>query len=325
MAVEYGTFVPQGWRMEMQHLQGGQSQWNALTASARALEDAGYDSLWLYDHFHTVPRPAMEPTFECWSTMAALSQVTSRVRLGQLVTCSAYRNPAYLAKLASCVDVMSGGRVDLGLGAGWKTEEFEAYEYPFAGIRERLDRMEDTARICRAMFNDEKATVEGVHHRVTDAINEPKPVQAGGPPIWIGTQGEKVGLRMVAEVADGWNHNRGPDEYERKREILAGHCRDRGRDPDSVRISVENTCVIYESEAELRDFAARWWPHYNEKQLTKFLANCWTGRAEDIAAEIRFFTERGASLVICWFQDLCDAGGEDSQARRFMREVVPLV
>ena len=107
----------------------------------QTLEKIGWDSLWLYDHFHTVPRTEIEPTFECWTTMAALAEATKKIRLGQLVTCSLYRNPGYLAKVSACVDVISGGRVDVGLGAGWKQDEFDAYEYPFPKIRERLDRM----------------------------------------------------------------------------------------------------------------------------------------------------------------------------------------
>ena len=131
---QFGTFAPQGWRLEMRHIEGAAQQWETCRGVARKLESLGYDSLWLYDHFHTVPKVEIEPTFECWTTMAALAEATSTIRLGQLVTCSLYRNPAYLAKLASCVDVISGGRVDVGIGAGWKEEEFDAYGYEFGTI-----------------------------------------------------------------------------------------------------------------------------------------------------------------------------------------------
>ena len=145
--LHFGTFAPQGWRLELREVRGGAEQWATMRRVAVVLEQLGFDSLWLYDHFHTTPRPEIEPTFECWTAMAALAEATSRVRLGQLVTCAQYRNPALLAKLASCVDVMSRGRVEVGLGAGWKQDEFDAYGYDFGSIRGRLDRMADTARI----------------------------------------------------------------------------------------------------------------------------------------------------------------------------------
>ena len=129
----------------------------------------------------------------------------------------------------------------MGLGAGWKEDEFTAYDYEFPAIRERLERLRETGKICRAMFTDERADFEGRYYRVSQAINEPKPIQTGGPPIWIGSQGEKVGLRIVAEVADGWNHNRGRGAFDRKLGLLHEHCRDLGRDPSTMRVSVERS------------------------------------------------------------------------------------
>jgi F420-dependent oxidoreductase-like protein len=322
--VQFGTFVPQGWRFDLQHVKGAANQWATVRRVASRLEDIGYDSLWLYDHFHTVPKTKIEPTFECWTTMAALAATTSRARLGQLVTCSLYRNPAYLAKVASCVDVISGGRVELGIGAGWKDDEFAAYGYEFPPIRERLDRMAETARIVKAMFTDERATVQGKHYAVRDAVNEPKPLQRPHPPIWIGTQGEKVGLRMVAELADGWNHNRGPEEFERKLAILHQHCERIGRDPKSVRVSYNATCAIYDSAAERRAYVQRYWPGTDADKVGAWLESSGNaGNAEKVANELRFYVDRGAESVILWFQDLADTGSGESMPERFMREVAP--
>jgi F420-dependent oxidoreductase-like protein len=321
--VQFGTFVPQGWRLEMRGIEGGAEQWATARRVARKLEEIGYDSLWLYDHFHTVPRTEIQPTFECWTTMAALAEATSRIRLGQLVTCSLYRNPAYLAKISACVDVISGGRVDVGIGAGWKQDEFDAYQYDFGTIRSRLDRMADTARILKAMWTEEKATVEGKYYSVTDAVNEPKPLQTPHPPLWIGAQGEKVALKIVAEQADGWNHNRGPEVFDHKLAVLAEHCKNAGRDPASVRVSAERTCAIFNNDAEREAHIARYWPGARPDRVNKFYAEHCVGTADEVTEELQFFVDHGAELIILWFQDLADVGSGDSQAERFMREIAP--
>src|SRR5262249_54781449 len=144
--VSLGTFAPQGWRLELREVRGAAAQWATLRRTACALERLGYDSLWLYDHFHTTPRAEIEPTFECWSTMAALAEATSTIRLGQLVTCALYRNPAYLAKVASCVDVISGGRGHGGLRGGWEQDEVDRYGYERGRIPHPPRRMARTAR-----------------------------------------------------------------------------------------------------------------------------------------------------------------------------------
>ncbi|MFQ5666113.1 MAG: TIGR03560 family F420-dependent LLM class oxidoreductase [Candidatus Binatia bacterium] len=321
--VQIGTFVPQGWRLELRGVDGGARQWAVLKNAAQRLEAVGYDSLWLYDHFHTVPRTEIQPTFECWTTMAALAEATSTIRLGQLVTCSLYRNPAYLAKISACVDVISGGRVDVGLGAGWKTDEFAAYGYEFPRIRGRLERMADTARILKAMWTEQRATVAGKYWSVQDAVNEPKPLQQPHPPLWIGAQGEKVALRMVAELADGWNYNRGPEGFDDKLRILHAHCKAVGRDPASMRISVERTCAIFATDAERLAYIQRYWPGANPERVSAFLAQGCVGTADEVTKELQFFIDRGADLIILWFQDLADAGSSVSQPQRFMREVAP--
>jgi len=321
--VRFGTFAPQGWRLEMRGIEGGSRQWATLRGVARHLEGLGYDSLWLYDHFHTVPRVEIEPTFECWTTMAALAEATTKIRLGQLVTCSPYRNPAYLAKISSCVDVISGGRVDVGIGAGWKQDEFDAYGYEFGTVRSRLDRMADTARILKAMWTEERATVEGIHWSVKDAVNEPKPLQNPHPPLWIGAQGEKVALRMVAEYADGWNHNRGPEVFDHKLAVLRDHCKRADRDPASVRISVERTCAIFENDDERNAYIERYWPGSRPERVNRFFAEHCVGTADEVTRELEFFVKHGAELIILWFQDLAHVGSGDSQAERFIHRVAP--
>jgi F420-dependent oxidoreductase-like protein len=322
--IRFGTFVPQGWRLDLQHVKGAAEQWATVRRAAATLEEIGYDSLWLYDHFHTFPKTKIEPTFECWTTMAALAAITNKARLGQLVTCSLYRNPAHLAKVVSCVDVISGGRVDVGIGAGWKEDEFAAYGYEFPPIRERLERMAETARVLKAMFTEEHATFAGKHYEIRDAVNEPKPLQRPHPPLWIGTQGEKVGLRMVAELADGWNHNRGREEFERKLPILRRHCERIGRDPKTVRISFEATCAIFENAAEKKAYIERYWPRADVDKIGAWLeSGAISGGLERVAQQLAYYVDQGVELIILWFQDLADVGSGESMAERFMQQVAP--
>ena len=131
MDINFGVFVPQGWKMELEGIPDPVDKWSKAVEIAQYAEAAGLDSLWVYDHFHTFPRKEIEATFEAWTMMAILAEITSTARLGQFVTCAQYRTPAYLAKIAACVDVASGGRLNLGLGSGWYEEEFNAYGYDY--------------------------------------------------------------------------------------------------------------------------------------------------------------------------------------------------
>src|SRR5712691_8781641 len=146
MALKFGLILPQGWRMDLVGIADPVEAYEAMTRVALEAEALNFHSIWLYDHFHTVPTPTQEVTFECWTSTAALARDTKRVRIGQLVTCNSYRNPALLAKMASTVDALSHGRLDFGIGAGWYEEEYAAYGYPFAGTHERLERLREAVR-----------------------------------------------------------------------------------------------------------------------------------------------------------------------------------
>jgi alkanesulfonate monooxygenase SsuD/methylene tetrahydromethanopterin reductase-like flavin-dependent oxidoreductase (luciferase family) len=184
--------------------------------------------------------------------------------------------------------------------------------------------MAETAKILKEMFTKERATFAGRYYQIADAVNEPKPLQKPHPPIWIGTQGEKVGLRMVAELADGWNHNRGPEEFEAKLAALAGHCRKIGRDPKSVRISFEAQCGIFYNDAERLAYVKKYWPGVDPDKILPWLAGgCVTGTPDEVAAKLRFYVERGAELIILWFQDLADYRSGSWMAERFISQVAP--
>src|SRR5437868_8403427 len=152
MAMDYGIVVPQGWRMDLADIADPVEAYEAMTRVAQEAEALGFHSIWLYDHFHTVPVPSQEVTFECWIGTAALARDTQRVRLGQMVTCNSYRNPALLAKMASCIDVLSHGRLIVGMGAGWYQHEYEAYGYEYGDMPERLRRLREAVQVLKAMW-----------------------------------------------------------------------------------------------------------------------------------------------------------------------------
>jgi F420-dependent oxidoreductase-like protein len=240
MAVKFGVLVPQGWHIDLESIVDPEDKAEAMIRVGVEAEKLGYDSIWLYDHFHTVPYATLETNFECWMSTAALARETSRVRIGQLVTCNSYRNPALLAKMASTVDVLSHGRLDFGIGAGWYEEEYLAYGYPYPDGPERLRMLGEALQIFHAMWTEPYATFEGKYYQVRGAINEPKGVQKPHIPIWVGGGGEKVTLKLVAKYADACNIGGiNPDVYRHKFDVVRQHCEDVGRDYNSIIKSAE--------------------------------------------------------------------------------------
>ncbi len=189
--MRFGLFIPQGWRLDLAGIDPA-DQWSVMHSVAEHA-DAGdtWESVWVYDHFHTIPKPTDESTHEAWTLMAALAASTSRVRLGQMCTCMAYRNPAYLAKVAATVDVISGGRVEMGIGAGWYENEWRAYGYGFPRAGIRLGMLDEGVQIMRQLWETGGATLDGEHYQVDRAICRPLPLQGGGPPLWIAGAGRR--------------------------------------------------------------------------------------------------------------------------------------
>src|SRR6267154_6526258 len=205
MSLKFGLSLPQGWTMDLASIKDPVEAYETMTDVARTADELGFESAWLVDHFHTIPRPAQEITFECWTTTAAIARDTKRLRIGQAVTCNGYRNPALLAKMASTVDVLSHGRLDLGIGAGWYEHEYRAYGYSYPETAERLKRLREGIQVILAMWTQEEATFEGTYYQVKGAINQPKGAQKPHIPLLIGGGGEKVTLRLVAQYADACN------------------------------------------------------------------------------------------------------------------------
>jgi F420-dependent oxidoreductase-like protein len=259
--MRFGMFVPQGWRMDLVGIEPPQ-QWEAMVNLAKHADDGDvFDSIWVYDHFHTVPQPSEEATHEAWTLMAAFGAATSRVRLGQMCTCMAYRNPAYLAKVAATVDVVSGGRVEMGIGAGWYEHEWRAYGYGFPKAGDRLGALREGVQVFRDMWTTGSATLDGQYYQVDGAICAPRPLQgtshpgseANGIPMWIAGGGEKVTLKIAAQYADYTNFDGAAEGFDHKSEVLRGHCEAIGRDFGSIVRSANYNVVIGETEADVED------------------------------------------------------------------------
>jgi F420-dependent oxidoreductase-like protein len=226
-----------------------------LTSLWRAIEDMGFDWISIWDHFYAADLAGGPECLEAVSAHAALACTTSRVRCGSLVYCVAYRHPAVLANAIATIDHLSGGRADLGLGAGWHQGEFEAYGIPFLPAGKRLDQLDEAVQCVRGLLRDETTTFTGEHFDLLDARCEPKPVQPALP-IWVGGGGERRTLRIAAQWADGWNVPFiGADEFARKRGVLHEHCAQVGRDPAEIRCAV-NVVLAWEEEELSASFGA---------------------------------------------------------------------
>jgi F420-dependent oxidoreductase-like protein len=314
--VLFGMFMPQGWKMELSSIDGAEAKWQKAVELALLAERLGYDSIWLYDHFHNVPKPAHEAVFECWTTMAAISQLTTRVRLGQMVGCNSYRNPALLAKITSTVDVISGGRLDWGIGAGWYENEYRGYGYEFARPKERIGMLRESVEIVKSMWTQAETTYDGDHYRLHRAQCDPKPLQQPMPPIWIGGGGEQLTLRVVANHADCSNFGGNPAEWAHKREVLKGHCAAVGRDEATIRKTWSPEVFIRSTEAEVDAAGSR---SFWGEPLESWRAGNLVGTPEEVSEKIRTYIDLGCTGFIPWASDYPDT----ETMELFATEVMP--
>jgi F420-dependent oxidoreductase-like protein len=235
--MQVGLMVPQGWKGEYDGWEAGDA-WARTVELATDGEQRGFESLWVFDHFHTVPEPTDEITFESFSTLAAVAALTSRVRLGHMVVCTGFRNPALTAKLSSTIDVISGGRFELGIGAGWKEDEWLAYGYGFPPIGERMDAFADHLEVIKRMLAPGQATFEGRHAQVRDAYNVPKGIQ-GHIPIIVGGNGRQRTAGLAVQYGDELNFVfLTPAEIRVRIAEARTKCEQIGRDPASLRFSL---------------------------------------------------------------------------------------
>jgi F420-dependent oxidoreductase-like protein len=244
--VEIGVVVPQGWTGEYDGWDARRA-WARTVAITQQAERLGFESAWVFDHFQTEPEPTDELTFESFTTLAALAASTERLRLGQVVICTAFRNPALTAKMIGTLDVISGGRMELGIGAGWKEDEWRAYGYGFPDTKTRLAILADHLEVISRMLAPGHATFSGNHAAVTDAINVPRGLQQPRVPIMVGGNGPNVTWRLAARYADELNLDwLTPDEVRAARQVVASRCEEVGRDPGTLRLSVNISRYVLE-------------------------------------------------------------------------------
>ncbi len=311
----FGMFMPQGWKMELATIDGAASKWQKAVEIARLAEDLGYDSLWVYDHVHNVPRPANEAVFECWTTIAAISQLTSRIKLGQMVGCCSYRNPALLAKITSTVDVVSGGRLNWGIGAGWYENEYRSYGYEFPKPAQRIRMLEETVEIVKRMWTEPTATFKGEHYEVSRAYCDPKPLQQPHPPVLIGGGGEQLTLRVVAKHANCSNFGGSPEQFAHKVEVLKSHCSSVGRDFDEIQLTWSPEVFIRPTEDDVTTSGSR--SQWGEPAESWRAGNL-VGTAEQVSETLQVYVDLGLGGVIPWCSDYPDTTTMELFARDVM-------
>jgi len=275
-----------------------------------------------------VPVPTDEATHEAWTLIAAFAASTRRVRLGQMCTCMGYRNPVHLAKVAATADTISGGRTEMGIGAGWYEHEWRAYGYGFPTAGERLGMLDEGVQIMRQAWTTGKATLDGKHYQVDGAIVRPLPLQEGGIPLWVAGSGERKTLRTAAKYAGYTNFDANEEGFRRKSDVLAAHCRDVGTDFDAIVRSSNFEIVIGETEKDVQDrldwirahYAPFLTPERLEQRMEIYTKGLTTGTPERIAEQLTKAYGFGMGYAILNFVEVAY---DRSGLELFVRKVVP--
>jgi len=327
--MRFGIFIPQGWRHDLVGIDPNR-QWAVMSELAQHADAGPWESIWVYDHFHTVPIPSAEATHEAWTLMSAFGATTKRVRLGQMCTCMSYRNPAYLAKVAATIDAISGGRVEMGIGGGWYEHEWRAYGYGFPPVRERLGRLREGVEIMHQAWTTGEATLNGEYYQADGAIVRPTPLQEGGIPLWIAGGGEKVTLRIAAQYARYTNFAGDPATFAAKSELLRQHCAELGTDFGAITRSANYNTVVGATDAKVQErlarIDARVRPYLGDEVADRFMAEYRSpnalavGTPEQIVERLRAVKELGLGYAIHYFPE---AAYDRTGIELFEREVIP--
>ncbi len=272
--------------------------------------------------------PTEEATHEAWTLMAAFAAATETIRLGQMCTCMTYRQPTYLAKVAATIDLISAGRLEMGIGAGWYEHEWRAYGYGFPSAGERIARLDEGVQIMRQMWTEGTATLHGQQYDVDGARCYPLPLQAGGPPLWIAGGGERKTLRIAAQHAAYTNFDGDPEGFRHKSEILAAHCSDVGRDFAEITRSANYNVVVGADEAEVAERMGWLRAHYEallpaelvERNIGNFTDSLLFGTTEQLAERLQGMAALGLGYTITNFPE---SAYDTSGVELFEREVVP--
>jgi len=314
MTLQFGVLVPQGWTMDLAGIKDPVQAYESMTKVAQTAEEVGFASVWLVDHFHTIPYPTPEVTFECWMSTAALARDTFTIRIGQMVTCNSYRHPALLAKMASTVDVLSHGRLNVGIGAGWDEQEYRAYGYAYPDGPERLRQLREAVQVMLGMWTQEEAYFEGTYYQMRGAINQPKGVQQPHIPLLIGGDGEKVTLKLVAQYADACNVGDDPTTVKQKLAVLKQHCATVGRDYESIHRTSTTFCLIADSDEQARALL----PAERKARIGNKVTTTLIGNPETIRQRLVAYEEAGVQELVLRFVD----GTNLEALRRFAREFI---
>jgi F420-dependent oxidoreductase-like protein len=272
--IKFGVFLPfYAFKFEETN---PSSHFDRVRTIVLECEQLGYDSIWLDDHLMFGKKPILE----CWTTIAALSSITTKIRLGTMVTCNSFRNPALLAKMAATLDVISNGRLELGIGAGVQKDEHIAYGVPFSQPQDRIGKMKEAVEIIKKLWTEEKASYQGKYYRINEAVCEPKPLQKPHPPITIGGTGEKLALKVTTQHADrfDWGHIPSLELYKHKLDVLKSHCKAVGR-------------------------------NFEEIEKSTWLGSQILSTPDECRQKIRQYTNLGVTYFMLFFEDLPNLSG----------------
>ena len=265
-----------------------QQPWDDILAVAQHADETGWDGVYFADHFMPNAADVSNPVHECWTILTALAAKTTRVRLGSLVCGNTYRHPAVLAKQAASADIVSKGRIVLGLGAGWQENEHRAYGIPFYDTKERLQRLDEACALVTGLLRNERTSFQGRFYQLEDAPLEPKPANAKMP-LLVGGGGEKVTMRIAAQYADEWNVWGTPELLAQKGEVLEGHCQALGRDPKLIKHSAQ--ALLFMSEDE--EFLTKRRESANQMPMPTII-----GSPDDMAGIVRRYADAGVDELI---------------------------
>ena len=303
--LSFGVFLP--FYAIQTNAKSGASLFDVIRDMVLKCERLGYDSSHLDDHLMFGKKPILE----CWTTLSALAAVTTRIRLGTTVLCASFRNPALLAKMAATLDVVSNGRLDLGIGAGVQENEHTAYGMPFPTPSARIERLKEAVIILKKMWTEEKATYTGKYYRMTEAVCEPKPLQKPHPPITIGGSGEKLTLKVQAQYADriDWGYLPTLELYKHKLQILQDYCKTVGREFQEIQKSawLGSQLFVAENQKELNKKMAQWKP--KDVTVEAFKKSNLAGTPDECLQKIWQYTNLGVTHFMLFFGDLPQMDG----------------
>ncbi len=287
-------------------------EYRELARLCQRCEEAGFDSAWTMDHLTWGPASSV---LECWTTLTALACETSNIHVGPFFLCNGYRNPALVAKMAATLDIISHGRLELGMGAGWKEDEYTSYGYEFGTPAERIARLDEAATIMKLMWSGKPVTFQGQYYHISEAVCQPKPTHLGGPRLWIGGGGEQLTLRVTAKHANACNFSglsTSLETFERKVAILERHCQHVGRNPEEIVKSVTLELVLGKNDEEAHQREKRIPPSYGKSRETRFV-----GTPSQCISLLQKFINLQASYFMLHIEDLIPC------LELFEREVLP--